>query len=60
LQNQEKQDNKIGKELRQIRNVLVLIAIKSGATSEEVGTATGIGGGNVRALLSTKGKKKKK
>jgi hypothetical protein len=42
-------DEKVLKELRQIRNLLILVALKSGATSDEVGKATGMGGGNIRA-----------
>lgn len=54
-------DEKVAKELRQIRNVLILIALKSGATSEQIGVATGMGGSNVRALLVVKrGKKNRK
>lgn len=51
-------DERLMKELRQIRNVLILVALKSGATSEEVGSATGMGGGNVRALFAGKRAKK--
>jgi hypothetical protein len=36
-------NNKIEKELRQIRNLLILVALKSGANSDEVHYATGNG-----------------
>lgn len=55
-------DKKILKELRQIRNALIVLALKSGATSDEIGDATGIGGSNVRAMFpggKRKGKKGK-
>lgn len=55
-------ERKVLKELRQIRNALIVLALKSGATSEEIGCATGIGGSNVRAMFpggKRKGKKGK-
>lgn len=52
-------EKKLMKELRQIRNLLILIALKSGATATEVGEITGIGYSNVSALLPLRGKKKK-
>ena len=53
-------ERKLMKELRQIRNVLILLAMRSGATSDEVGSATGIGAGNVRAMFPSgrRGRKK--
>lgn len=53
---------KLMKELRQIRNLLILIALKSGATTEEVGTITGIGRTNISGLIPqrTLGKRTKK
>ena len=54
------ENDRILKELRQIRNILINLAIKSGATSDEIGIATGMGGSNVRALFVTKKMKKKK
>ena len=53
------QDDKILKELRQIRNLLILIARKSGAGAEEVGQATGIGGSNIRGMFPLAKRKKK-
>ena len=47
-------NNKVEKELRQIRNLLILIALKSGATSDEVDHATGMGASNVRAMFPIK------
>lgn len=47
-------DNKLEKELRQIRNLLILVALKSGATSEEVDYATGMGAANVRSMFPVK------
>lgn len=44
-------DAKVAKELRQIRNLLILIALKSDATTEEVGKITGIGASNISALF---------
>lgn len=36
------------KELRAIKNLLIVQLLKSGATSEEIDLATGMGAGNVR------------
>jgi hypothetical protein len=47
-------------ELRKIRNLLILLALKSGATSDEVHYATGMGAGNVRAMFPVKRGKRKK
>ncbi len=48
------------KELKQIKNLLILLLLKSGATSEEVNLATGMGAGNIRGLFPVrKGKKTK-
>jgi hypothetical protein len=46
--------NKIDKELRQIRNLLILVALKSGATSDEVNYATGMGSANIRNMFPVK------
>ncbi len=54
------QVDKVAKELRQIRNLLILIARKSGASAGEVGRATGIGGSNIRGGFPVKKRKKKK
>lgn len=53
---------KLMKELRQMRNLLILIALKSGATTADAGTITGIGATNISALLPQRprGRKKKK
>lgn len=53
-------ETKLMKELRQIRNLLILIALKSGATTGEAGTVTGIGATNISALIAQRGKGKKK
>lgn len=54
-------DNKIEKELRQIRNLLILIALKSGATTSDVDYATGMGRENVSRMFPVKhGKRKPK
>lgn len=37
------------KELKAIKNLLIIQLLKSGATSEEIDIATGMGAGNVRA-----------
>lgn len=50
-------DAKILKELRQIRNLLILVALKSGATTEEAGQATGMGATNISHLLPLRAKK---
>ena len=42
------------KEFKRIRNLLMLIALKSGATSEEVDFATGMGPANIRAMFPVK------
>ena len=48
------------KELQSIKKLLVLIAIKSGATSEEIGQAIGVDSSTVRKLFSMKKTKKSK
>jgi hypothetical protein len=50
-------DAKLMKELRQIRNLLILIALKSDATTIEVGNVTGIGATNVSALVPQRPRK---
>jgi hypothetical protein len=50
-------DAKLMKELRQIRNLLMLIALKLDASTEEVGRATGIGATNVSATIPQKPRK---
>lgn len=51
--------SKIEKDLRQIRNLLILLALKSGASSDEVHYATGMGAANIRALFPVKRGKRK-
>lgn len=53
-------EKKLLKELRQMRNLLILIAIKSGATSTEAGVITGMGYSNVSALFAQKADSSKK
>jgi hypothetical protein len=45
---------KLEKELRQIRNLLILVALKSGASSDEVHYATGMGAANIRGMFPVK------
>jgi len=45
------------KELRIIKKLLILLLLKSGASSEEIDRATGMGAGNIRAMFP-KAKKK--
>jgi hypothetical protein len=54
-----KNDDNLLKELKRIRNLLVLIALKSGASSEEVNYATGMGAANIRAMFPVKRGKRK-
>jgi hypothetical protein len=54
-------NSKIEKELRQIRNLLILLALKSGATNIEVDYATGMGKDNISRMFPVKrGRKNKK
>jgi hypothetical protein len=48
------ENDKTQKELRQIRNLLILVAMKLDATSDEVHYATGMGAANIRALFPIK------
>ena len=49
------------KELRQIKNLLILSLLKAGATSDEVNYATGMGATNIRSMFPVKrGRKKAK
>ncbi len=50
---------KLMKELRQIRNLLILMAIKTGATTDDVGKITGIGSTNISALFPQRPREKK-
>ena len=54
-----KNDDTLMKEVKRIRNLLVLIALKSGATSDEVNYATGMGAANIRAMFPIKRGKRK-
>ena len=47
------------RELRQIKNLLMLSLLKMGATSDEVNYATGMGASNIRRLFPI-GRSKKK
>lgn len=49
-----KNEDNLMKELKRIRNLLMLIALKSGATSEEADYATGMGAANIRAMFPVK------
>jgi hypothetical protein len=40
------------RELKAIKNLLIVQLLKSGATSEEIDLATGMGAGNVRTKFS--------
>ncbi len=56
-----KEDNNLMKELKRIRSLLILIALKSGASSNEADYATGMGAANIRAMFPVKrGKRKSK
>lgn len=44
-----KKDKDSLRELKAIKNLLIVQLLKSGATSEEIDAATGMGAGNVRA-----------
>jgi len=48
------------KELQSIKKLLVLLAIKSGATSEEIGQALGVDSSTVRKMFPMKKTKKSK
>jgi hypothetical protein len=50
----EAPNRKLEKELRQVRNLLILIALKAGATSDEVHYATGMGAANIRSMFPVK------
>jgi hypothetical protein len=44
-------DPKLAKELRQIRNLLILIAVKLGGSPDQVGKVTGMGANNISTLV---------
>jgi len=52
-------NSRLFKEARQIRNLLILLALKSGATSDEVDYATGMGAANIRSMFPVKRGRKK-
>lgn len=52
--------DKVLKELRNIKNLLMLSALRAGATSDEVNYATGMGAANIRAMFPVKRGHKKK
>ncbi len=54
-----KNDDSLVKELKRIRNLLVLMTLKSGASSDEVNYATGMGAANIRAMFPVKRGKRK-
>ncbi len=47
-------NSRIEKELRQIRNLLILLTLKTGASSDEVHYATGMGAANIRSMFPIK------
>ncbi len=49
-----REDDRIAKELRQIRNLLILVALKSGATTTDVDYATGMGRENISRIFPAK------
>lgn len=53
-----KNEDRFTKEIRQIRNLLILIARKVGATADEVDYATRMGAANIRAMFPVKRGKK--
>jgi len=48
------------KELQSIKKLLILLAIKSGATSEEIGQAIGVDSSSVRKMFPMKKTRKSK
>lgn len=57
---QENGADKILKELKQIKLLLMLSLLKTGATSDEVNYATKMGAANIRRMLPVKRGKKNK
>ncbi len=47
------------KELKSIKKLLALIALRSGASPENIHEATGMGAGNIRAMFPEKKREKK-
>ena len=52
--------NKVLRELKNIKNLLMLSALRAGATSDEVNYATGMGAANIRAMFPVKRGRKNK
>lgn len=53
--------DKLLKELKHIKNLMILSLLKAGATSDEVNYATGMGASNIRRLFPVKrGRKRNK
>lgn len=52
-------DKQILKEIQTIKKLLILQLLKSGATSEEVNLATGMGAANIRSMFPNVKKKGK-
>lgn len=50
----------IGRELKTIKKLLMLGLLRSGATSEELDQATGMGAGNIRAMFPKRKRPKHK
>jgi hypothetical protein len=57
---EQKQIKLFNDKLERIESLLILIATKSGAKSEEVGSVLGVSGGQIRNILSGTGQVKKK
>ncbi len=54
------ENNKIERDLRQIRNLLILVALKSGATTTDVDYATGMGRENISRMFPVKRGRRKR
>ena len=49
--NKKQPNDDVTQRLESIKKLLILIAFKNGATSEEIDKATGMGASNIRALF---------
>ena len=49
--NKKQPDDDVTQRLESMKKLLILIALKNGATSEEIDKATGMGASNIRALF---------
>jgi len=58
-QRKNKDTDRALRELKQIKNLLILSLLKAGATSDEVNLATGMGAANIRAMFPVKRGRKK-